>query len=178
MSQLSIDKMEEIVIEMDGENYSLADIANIDMDGVSDNFGFEPTPSGVYDFEVKSAILDSFDYEDESGEEVTVPSIKFEFDIIGVHSCADPEQNPSDLIGMQHNENYSLFAPIKKSAGKAKVLMREAAGITSGSMIDRLAEFNGKRFTAAVKKARSSRDKEKFFSNIELRKVRPYEPSV
>lgn len=175
MSQLTYDEMQDVMIELDGETFSLADIANVDMDDVSDNYGFEPTPTGNYDFEVEAAELTSVSWEDkDSGEDVTMPIIKFVLKVVAVNSLADADKSPEDVLNTEHHESFTLFPPIAKSAGKAKVLMRDAAGIDSGTVIDRLNEFQGKRFRAAVK-CRYIKKTDRHVSNIDLRKIRPVE---
>lgn len=157
---------EKITVKNDGEevDVSLADIANIDMNEVEAfEGGFEPTPKGVFTFDVKDAGLETINDK---------AVIYFETEIAEVHALADDDADPEKLIGWKHKETI-FVGDLAKSVGQAKAIMQNAGYEGTGTLEQLLDGFVGSSFIAPTKHRRDKNDADRIYSNIVVGKITP-----
>ena len=143
---------------------SLADIAGIDMNDVEAfEGGFEPTPKGVYLWEVKDAGLDTIN-------EKAV--IYFECECVECYTVLDDEKTEEQMAGWKHRETI-FVSDLAKSVGQAKAIMQNAGFTGSGSLTDMLDAFCGSQFIAPVKQRRDKNDTDRVYANLVIGKISP-----
>ena len=158
--------MTNVTIKQDGEeaDVSLADIAGIDMNNVEAfEGGFEPTPKGVYLFEVKDAGLDTVNDK---------AVIYFECEVAAVYALVDDDKDPESMIGWKHRESI-FVGDLAKSVGQAKAIMQNAGFTGSGTLEQMLDAFCGSQFVAPVKQRKDKNDTDKVYGNIVVGKITP-----
>jgi len=155
-----------LTVKNDGEEVevTLADIANIDMNEVEAfEGGFEPTPKGVFTFDVKDAGLDTI-----NGKAV----IFFETEIAEVHALVDEDVDPEKLIGWKHKETI-FVGDLAKSVGQAKAIMQNAGYVAQGNLETLLDGFCGMQFIAPIGWRKDKNDTDRVYSNIKVAKIVP-----
>ena len=149
---------------------SLADIAGIDMNNVEAfEGGFEPTPKGVYLFDVKDAGLDTA--ETKNGESAI---IYFDLEVAKCLALVDDEKEPESLVGWKHRETI-FVGDLAKSVGKAKAIMQNAGFSGTGTLEHMLDAFCGSQFISPVKQQKDKNDTDKIYANIVVGKITPEE---
>lgn len=158
-----------IVKQDDGDTeVSLADIAGIDMTSVEAfEGGFEPTPKGVYLFDVKDAGLDTI-----TVDGVDKAVIYFETEIAECYALVDDSIEPESMVGWKHRETV-FISDLKKSVGQAKAIMQNAGFSGSGTLEEMLDAFCGSQFVAPIKHRKDKNDTDKIYSNIVVSKITP-----
>lgn len=146
------------------QEVSLADIAGIDMNNVEAfEGGFEPTPKGVYRFDVKDAGLDTMNDK---------AIIYFDTEVAEVYALVDDDKDPESLIGWKHRETIWI-SDLAKSVGQAKAIMQNAGFTGSGTLEQMLDAFCGSQFVAPVKQRKDKNDTDKVYANIVVGKITP-----
>lgn len=162
--------MSELInIKNDGEEQevSLMDIAGIDMADVQEFEGFEATPKGLYDWEVKDAGLDTV--ETKNGN---AGIIYFDLEAINCHTLIGDDRDPASMTGTKHRETI-FIGDVAKSVGRAKSLMANAGFQAQGKLSELLDAFCGHTFTAPIKQRKDKNDADVVYSNLVIKKVTP-----
>ncbi len=162
--------MTDIIVKNDGEEQtvSLADIAGIDMNAIEAfEGGFEPTPKGVFLFDVKDAGLDTI-----TSNDVDKAVIYFEMEVAECYALLDDNIETESLVGWKHRETIYI-SDLAKSVGQAKAIMQNAGFSGSGTLEQMLDAFCGSQFVAPVKHRKDKNDTDKIYSNIVVSKITP-----
>ena len=158
-----------INIKNDGEEMEvgLADIAGIDMNEVAEFDGFEATPKGLYDWEVKDAGLDTI--ETKNGNSGI---IYFDLEVTNCHTLIGDDRDPATMIGTKHRETV-FIGDVAKSVGQAKSIMQHAGFSAKGKLDELLDAFCGHAFTAPIKQRKDKNDSDKVYANLVIKKITP-----
>lgn len=145
---------------------TIADIAGLDMTGVQEfEGGFEPTPVGVYIFEVKDAELTSI--ETKNGPRAAVV-IKLE-----AQDClAVVEGDPADFKNQKHQETV-FIQDLAKGVGQVKAIMTNAGFQAQGTLETLLDAFCGHVFKAKTRQRKDPNDSDKIYSNLVVKSIEP-----
>lgn len=156
-----------ITIKEDNEEQEidLADIANIDMDGIEAfEGGFEPTPVGVYQFNCMDAGIKQIN---------SKGVIYFELEVEAVHALKEGGAEEAEkLLGWKHEETI-FITDVKKSVGQAKAIMQNAGFVGQGKLEDILDAFVGTSFLSPTKQRKDPNDADKIYSNLVVKKITP-----
>lgn len=162
--------MNDVTIKQDGveADVSLADIAGIDMTSVEAfEGGFEPTPKGVFLFDVKDAGLDQL--ETKNGQSAI---IYFDTEVAECYTLVDDEKDADSMVGWKHRETI-FVGDLAKSVGQAKAVMQNAGFTGSGTLEQMLDAFCGSQFIAPVKHRKDKNDTDRVYANIVVGKITP-----
>ena len=160
---------EAITVKNEGEEIELglADIAGIDMNEVAEFEGFEATPKGLYDWEVKDAGLDTV--ETQNGNKGI---IYFDLEATNCHALINDDRDPESMVGTKHRETI-FIGDVAKSVGQAKAIMTNSGFVGKGKLDEMLDAFCGHAFTAPIKQRKDKNDTDKVYANLVIKKITP-----
>lgn len=152
---------EDMLLEIGGETVSLADLAGINMDGVTE---VRQTlfPAGAFKMRVEEGKLDVFG----SGTDKKA-AIVFKFKCTDVLALTDTSLVANDVIDKFHQEPIMLNEPIE-GLGRFKAFAADAGFKGSGSLQELLANFVGTEFKTIITHRPDKNDKSRVYSNIGL----------
>ena len=156
---------EETKFEIEGAELSLADLAGINMDEITEHRG-GPFPAGMFDFEVTAAPLG------EIGKENKYPAAMTEFKILNVVSI-DPGQevDPAALVGTTYAETIIIGSA--QNLGSLKALVADTGGKSSGRLAEMLEGWVGCRFRGRIKHKKNKNDEDIINARLVRSKVKP-----
>ena len=152
---------ENLLLDIGGETISLADLAGVDMDAVSE---VRQTlfPAGAFKFRAEPAKLDVYG----SGADRT-PVIAFKFKCIDVLSLTDAALSADTVIGKFHQEPILLTEPME-GLGRTKAFMADTGFKGSGQLEELLSGFSGTEFYARITHRPDKKDTSRIYANIGL----------
>ncbi len=152
---------EDLMLDVGGEQVSLADIAGVDMDDVAEVRG-TTFPDGVFKFVTEEAKLTVVGAKDDRK-----PGIQFVFKCTDVLVLTDSSKDPESVIGKKHQELCFLTEPLE-GLGKAKAFMADVGYKGSGKLDAVLEGFKGHEFKAVIKQRVDKNDSSLIYANIGL----------
>ena len=158
--------MTNVIVKQNDEEMEvgLADIAGIDMNNVEAfEGGFEPTPKGVYLWEVKDGGIEEI-----NGKAV----IYFELEAQECYALVDDEREPEAMIGWKHREAI-FVSDLAKSVGQAKAIMQNAGFTGSGKLDEMLDAFCGSQFISPIRHQRDKNDTDRIYAKLLVGKITP-----
>jgi hypothetical protein len=164
-------------IHMEGvdEGVTLADLANLDMENVTEKRGAGPFPRGKFVFEVAEGKLDTFDGEID-GIKKKIPCAKLSLSVHSIIAVLDPEKDTEEGHKAIKERKFPLFIGIKKleDTGRVKALMVDAGYKGVGKLQVLLDGFKGTRFIGEVKHKKNKDDPDNPYVNLDMDKIEPY----
>lgn len=159
------DENASAMLEVNGEQVSLADIAGLSMDDVAEVRGFT-FPKGLFTWQVVESGLT---VRDAKGVPTAVIAHKLE--------CVDCDvieegKDPADFIGKNFYETFWL-KDMEDDLGKNKAFMVDTGFTGSGLLQDLLVEFAGTEFKAKITNKPDANDKSIIYANLDRRSVTP-----
>mgnify|MGYP003131557574 CR=1 FL=1 len=151
--------------------FSIADIAGIDMDQVEE-YRFQLPPQGAYVWQCQEAGLDTI------GQDPGTPAAVMTFKALETHGLVglNPSEAEQDFVGVEHREVF--FLREAKDIGRVKAFLVDAGFAATGPFGDMLKRFGDEKTTFAgrIKHRPDKNDKDKKYANINLdRKAAPKE---
>lgn len=152
---------DESVVEVDGQQYSLADIAGVDMSQVNEVRGFK-FPKGLFKWRVLSSELKKI--KDGAG-------IANELECLEVVNCNDPEAGDHAKIpGKKFTHTQFLN---NEGLGRQKAFMGDTGFQGQGTLLEVLNQFTGYEFYGKVIHRPNQNDKDNPFVNLDLSSIKP-----
>lgn len=152
---------DDLMLDVGGEQVSLADIAGVDMDAVAEVRG-TTFAAGTFQFAVDEAKLAIVG----QGENRKA-GIQFKFKCTNVLSLVDSSKDPEAIIGKFHVETCFLTDPME-GLGKAKAFMADTGFKGMGKLGELLNGFTGHEFKCVITNRASKDDKDLIYANIGL----------
>lgn len=176
--------MEDVKFKIEGEEVSLIDLANMEVDEISE-VRTTIFPAGMFQWRCIETSIETVTYE-KDGEETTSPVVKFTLECRGVFSVVESDIDAESLIGRKHTETF--FVRTKKQAetiediGRIKAFVKDigvneasipknAQGKTSFEATVKAAE--GVEFKAIMLNRKDRNDKSRVFANLDRNKIKP-----
>ncbi len=156
---------EEIMLDIDGEQHSLADIAGLDTSEIEEVRGFI-FPKGLFTWKVVESELN---VRQAKGIDTAVIAHKLEcVDCIAIAEDLDA----AEIVGKNYVETFWL-GDIKEGLGQNKAFMVDSGFTGSGVLQELLNAFAGHEFNAKVKLKPDANDKSIIYANLDRRSVTP-----
>ncbi len=152
---------EDLMLDVGGEQVSLADIAGVNMDAVAEVRG-TTFPDGAFKFEVEEAKLTVV-----GSKEDRKPGIQFIFKCTDVIALTDSKVDADSVIGKKHQELLFLTEPME-GLGKAKAFMADVGYKGQGKLDAMLEGFKGHELKAVIKQRADKNDNSIIYANIGL----------
>lgn len=156
-------------IILNDQEFSLADVAGIDMNEVEANYGPDNLPACVVELRVVDAKLE---VHTNTKTNVKKAVVKIETEVVNTLAVVDPNIPLESLIGRKHYESFFL-TDLKKDLGRVKALMAESGFTGTGSLTELLNQFIGHQFVATINNRKDKNDADITYANINLKKVKP-----
>lgn len=160
----------ETAVILNDQEFSLADLAGIDMNEVEANYGPENLPPCVVELRVIDAKLEAV--KTKGGDGPTKAAVRIETEVVNALSVVDPNIPLESLIGRKHYETYYL-TDLAKDLGRVKALLVDSGFQGTGSLTDMLNQFVGHQFICAINNRKDKNDSDIVYANINLKKVKP-----
>lgn len=156
----------------EGEGVSLADLANLPMDGVKEvRGGIMPKMSGRW--KIKKMELTTRD----TTKQGTKPVVAGQFECTQVHACLDDDVDGDSLVGRVHNQAWFIGVtdPPKpvEDIGRVKAFLADAGFAGSGSFQDVLAQAEGHEFDAPISHRKDKNDPDVVYAQFNNSKIKP-----
>lgn len=156
---------EEDIVNLGDENFSLAELGEIDLDGVEEvrQFVF---PTAACLWRIDSAKLGSMTEADKK-----VAAIILQLECEQVFAVADDKIDGDTLIGKNHVESIPIKSQeeVLDAYGKIKAFMTDIGFTGTGKLQERLAAMENFKFKGRIKNRPSSKDPDMHFANLGLR---------
>lgn len=152
--------MSEDMLEIDGQQVSLADIAGINMDDVAE-VRSTVTAAGAMQFKVKEMKLDTVDT-----QKGTKAVVNVALEITNVITLLDDTLNAEDIIGKTHNETFWITNPVD-DIGRVKAFMTDSGFQGSGTLQELMEGFTDHEFLGVIKHKRDKNDADKIYANLD-----------
>ncbi len=152
---------EDLMLDVGGEQVSLADIAGVNMDDVAEVRG-TTFPDGAFKFAVEDAKLTVVGAKDSRK-----PGIQFTFKCTDVLALTDSSKDAESVISKNHMELLFLTDPME-GLGKAKAFMADTGYRGQGKLDAMLDGFKGHEFKAIIKQRVDKDDNSIIYANIGL----------
>lgn len=152
---------DDLMLEVGGQSVSLAEIGNVDMDGVAEVRGVT-FPAGAFQLAVETAKLGIVG----SGKD-RKPAVMFEFNCRNVIALTDSEVDAAVVIGKTHREACLLTDPME-GLGHVKAFMADTGFKGSGSLQELLEAFKGTEFLTRITNNPDKNDTSRIYANIGL----------
>lgn len=157
------------LVTMGESQFTLGQLAGLDMTGVAPVYGFERRPEGLYHFRVHSASLEPITVTDkQSGAEINKPTINIILTVERALELKDKTQNPDEQLGAEHQERIWISKP--DDVGRLQALMKESGFAGSGTLQEVLAQFVGHQFLGVIKHAKNKNDPDNPYANLVIKK--------
>lgn len=158
--------MSDVALSIGGAEVSLADIANLDMDGVVE-VRFEVFPKGGYAWK---GIAGKIETTGEGDNKKALISFESEcFQVYGTEDGIDPES----LVGKKHREAFFLSGDkALENLGRAKAYMSDTGFKGSGTLQELLDGWGGTQFKAKIKHRKDKNDEDRIYVN--QTKIEPF----
>lgn len=162
--------MTEETVKIGEEVISLAELAGLDMGDVTENFGLENLPAGLYEFRIEEAKLESRDTQ--KGAKACV---NFKMKVTNCISLIG-DQTPDSTVDRIHFETFWLtellrdLGRVKGFLIKACVPQSDQGGVAFQQLLD---NSIGHCFMGVIKNTKSKNDSDVIFSNLDIKKVGP-----
>ena len=158
---------EDILFDIEGSSVSLADIAGLDMDNITENRGFT-FPKGMVDLKVVSAALDQI------GTDKKWPCVQFEAEVLNfpgeVHDAEGKQIDPSHLVGSIYKETFIIGSA--DDLGSVKAMMSDSGHKGTGAFGDNLGNWAGCTFRTKIRHKKNKNDEEQINARIMRSKVK------
>lgn len=152
---------QDMMLDVAGQQVSLADIAGINMDDVAEVRG-STFPAGAFKLVVDYAKLAVMGRDDDKKA-----GIQFKFKCSDVLSLIDTSKDADTIIGKFHVETCFLKDPME-GLGRTKAFMADAGFKGTGSLQELLAAFVGHEFKCVITNSPDRNDKDIIYANIGL----------
>lgn len=152
---------DDLMLDVGGEQVSLADIAGVDMDAVAEVRG-TTFPAGFFKLKVENAKLAVVGQGDSKKA-----GIQFKFVCTDVMKLIDSSKDVESIIGKFHVETCFLTEPME-GLGKAKAFMADTGFKGSGKLGEILNGFAGHEFKCVITHRADKNDKDLIYANIGL----------
>lgn len=167
----------DTMLEVGDETVSLADIANLDMDGVQE-VRFMPLPKMGGVFKCTSMKLDVRDTKKQGKK----PVISATFEVAGVDYCLDDEIDAESLLGRKHSEAWYLGVGdppnLVEDIGRWKAFLTDSGFIVVGNTNQICDAFVGHVFKAVIQQRKDPNDSDVIYSSFNMGKIKPYDPAA
>ena len=154
-------EQDDLMLDVGGEQVSLADIAGVNMDDVAEVRG-TTFPAGAFKFVVEEAKLAVV-----GQAEKKKAGIQFKFKCSDVMTLVDSNKVAEDVIGKFHVETCFLTDPME-GLGRAKAFMADTGYKGSGTLQQLLEGFAGHEFKSVITNRPDKNDKDLIYANIGL----------
>jgi len=151
----------DLMLDVGGEQVSLADIAGVNMDDVAEVRG-STFPAGAFKFAVDTAKLAVMGKDKDAKA-----GIQFKFKCTDVLSLVDTSKDADAIIGKFHVETCFLTDPME-GLGRAKAFMADTGYKGAGSLQQVLEGFAGHEFKSVITNRPDKNDKDIIYANIGL----------
>lgn len=176
--------MEDAKMQLAGEEFSLSDLANLDLGDVDEVRG-SSFPRGVFNWEMQADPVPSLEVtevpnNDEGALPNTtkkIPIVKFTFKCIDVLALpptqldGSPSPKPEEIIGRTFTETY-FIRDLMKDLGRVKAFLIDVGVSGQGSLKDLMLASVGMRFTAAITQKFKKDDHDVIYTNLNRAKVK------
>lgn len=152
------------------ETITLADLAGIDMDDVTEKRG-ESLPKGVFVFEVDQNTPPHLAVIGEGDKAKGAAVVKTK--VIDVVAVSDPDfkASPDTLIGKFHQETFFLTS--LDGLGYLKAFLKDIGAPYNKDLKTMLFNSAGTRFQAPIAKKKDKDDADKVYTNFDRSKLKP-----
>ncbi len=150
---------QDLMLDVGGEQVSLADLAGLDMDAVAEVRG-TTFPDGAFKFKTEEAKLTIIG----KGKDAQA-GIQFKFKCTDVMALTDTGKDAESVIGKSHHELCFLSEPVE-GLGRAKAFMADTGYKGTGKLGVLLDGFAGHEFKAVVKQRTDKNDTSIVYANI------------
>lgn len=151
----------DMMLEVGGEQVSLAEIAGVDMDDVAEVRG-STFAAGAFKFIVDDAKLAVMGKDKDAKA-----GIQYKFKCSDVLSLVDSSKDANAIIGKFHVETCFLTDPME-GLGRAKAFMADTGYKGSGKLEEVLDGFKGHEFKCVITNRADKNDKDIIYANIGL----------
>ncbi len=152
---------EDLMLEVGGEQVSLAQLAGVNMDDVAEVRG-STFAAGAFKFAVDIAKLAVMG----KGNDAKA-GVQFKFKCTDVLSLVDASKDAETIIGKFHTETCFLTDPME-GLGRTKAFMADTGFKGSGSLQTLLEGFVGHEFKCVITNNADKNDKDIIYANIGL----------
>lgn len=156
---------ENAKILIDGQMMTLADLAGVSLDDVTEKRAGEALPKGFYVFETEGG-ENTPHLAVQGKDDKAVGAARFMFKVLEVISVTDAEftGDKDKLIGKFHFENKRIADA--DGLGYCKAFIKDIGVDNSGPLKGALARCAGARFEAGIMKKKDPNDTDKVYTNI------------
>ena len=165
------------MLEIDGEQVSLMDIAGIDMSGVEE-VRSTTFPAGLFEFKCTEAKLDV--RESKKGDKAVVA---FTLETMNVKTLVSETDNngksinPEDLIGRKHVETFWITNPAE-DLGRVVAFLNDTGLQATGSLQELLDAMVDHSFQAVMSNKKDKNDSDIVYANLNRTKIAPIAPAT
>ena len=167
----------DTMLNVGDETVSLADIANLDMEGVAE-VRFSPLPKMIGVFKCTSMKLDVRDTKKQGKK----PVIAATFEVVGVNACFDDEIEPESLIGRKHSEAWYLGVGdppnLVEDIGRWKAFLADSGFTVVGNTNQICEAVVDHIFVATIQHRKDPNDSDVTYSSFNMGKIKPYDPAA
>lgn len=165
--------LDEIIVSV-GENQelSLADLANVDLEGIAEKRS-GGLGAGIFTFEVVGINMGSFTIDDDDSEtgEREVAAIQIPLKVREVHALKDREIDPASLIGEKHMHQIPIFQ--EDSLGFYVAFLNDIGYVGEKKINVAKTQAVGTCFKAPIQRIRKKNDRDTTFARLDDRKIKP-----
>lgn len=158
-------KVNHIMVEE--SNFSLADLADIDVSGIEE-VRFQSLPAGAYEFEVIEA-----DLEESTKDGETRFNAGFKLKILEVKAVLEAGVDKESLVGKEHGERLFIKptdeeAEVKKQIGRVRAFVTDMGCDSAGKLGDIVRNCKGHTFIGKIVKQKDRNDKSIEYARLKL----------
>lgn len=158
----------EVVVMMDGAEFSLADLAGVDLSTV-EAYRIAALPVGKYHWRVIEAELGHaevpLDYDDPNSEKVNRPEIKFTLEVQNCLALVDDKLDPADFVSRKQFVSFKI-KDMKKDLGKVVAFLEDIRSEGTGTVIDQINAAHGHEFVSDLQHGKNANNPDYPFINL------------
>lgn len=143
---------ENVVVMMDDAEFSLADLAGVDLSTV-EAYRFQVVPPGKYHWRMIEAELTTkevpLDYDDPNSGKVNRPVVHFQLEVQNCLALVDDKLDPANFVGQKHNNDFTI-KDMKKDLGKVVAFLEDIGAEGTGTVLDQINAVHGHEFVSDI----------------------------
>lgn len=167
------DELLSIIMAGETAAVSLEDLMSIDLTDVEEFRGGETLPEGIFEWRIKSAIMDVAEVNDkELGQKVRRARVMFGLEAIACRQVKDMAIDKDTLVGAEFNERFFIKDALK-DIGRVKSFLVDIGMQGSGPLQQLLDATVGHEFVAGIKHTKDKNDTSRVYANLDQKTIKP-----